>query len=137
MTLDTPDAPPPPKPGRRFKITVIQILIIVAVVGGMAAISTPKFVAARERAFTRSCYANQKTIVGAIEMYNLDRKAHVTALDAAMYAALKSGGYLHAVPQDPGLGAGTSGDYRLVKSGDGIRCQVHGAIQDEATPAAR
>ncbi len=34
----------------------------------------PNFKAARERANFRACFANQKTIAGALEMYNLDRE---------------------------------------------------------------
>lgn len=125
-----PATGPAPKPGRRFVFTLIELMIVIAIIGVLAAISTPKFGAARERAGTRACYANQKTLVGAIEMFDLDRKTRTTVLDDALFVRLKSGGYLQSIPQDPGQGTGTSGHYILTTSGNGIRCQVHGSIQD-------
>lgn len=120
----------PPKPGRQFKFTLIKFGIVICIIGVMAAIATPKFSAARPRANSRACYANQKTIVGAIEMYNLDKKTKRTDLTADFYTALKSGGYLQSIPSDPGEGAPTSDHYKMTTSGNGIRCTVHGGIQD-------
>lgn len=124
------DPKAPPKPTRRFKITVLEILIVVMIIGVLAAIATPKFSAARPRANTRACYANQKTIVGAIEMYNLDRNTKRTVLDASFYTSLRSGGYLQSIPQDPGQGPGTSANYAMTSELNGIKCKVHGLIQD-------
>lgn len=82
-----------------------------------------------ERGNTYACYANQKTLAGALEMYNLDRHAHAR-LDPAAFRVLQSGGYLQSIPQDPGQGPGTSGNYRSTRaSHNGVTCTVHGAIQ--------
>lgn len=104
------------------------LFIIGGILFVLAAIATPKFAGARHRANTRACYANQKTIVGAIEMYNLDKKTKVTELSVAL-PALKSGGYLISVPDDPGEGRETSDHYKLTTTGNGISCRVHGSIQ--------
>jgi hypothetical protein len=40
-------------------------------------IAAPNFKAARERSNVRACFANQKTVMGALEMYNLDKNTNV------------------------------------------------------------
>ena len=109
--------------------TLIELMIVIAIIGVLAAIAVPNFKAARERANTRACYANQKTVVGAMEMYNLDKNTKRTALDAGFFTSLKSGGYLQSIPQDPGQGPGTSGNYKESTSGNGITCTIHTSIQ--------
>src|ERR1700738_4848681 len=96
---------------RRQAFTLIELMIVIAIIGVLAAIAVPNFKAARERANTRACYANQKTVVGAMEMYNLDKNTKRTTLDGAFFTSLKSGGYLQSIPQDPGQGPGSSGNY--------------------------
>ena len=108
-------------------------MIVIAIIGVLAAIAVPNFKAARERANTRACYANQKTVVGAMEMYNLDKNTKRTNLDQGFFQALKSGGYLQSIPDDPGQGTGTSQNYKATNDGNGISCSQHGTIQ-AATP---
>ena len=123
------DASGPPAPATSFLRPVI-ILIPVMIAAVMASIAVPNFKAARERASTRACYANQKTIAGAMEMFNLDKNTKRTCLDAAYFQELKSGGYLQSIPQDPGSGPASETHYRYTSSGNGITCTVHGAIQE-------
>ena len=114
---------------KRQGFTLIELMIVIAIIGVLAAIAVPNFKAARERANTRACYANQKTVVGAMEMYNLDKNTKRTTLDAGFFTSLKSGGYLQSIPQDPGQGPGTSTDYAATSVNNGIKCNVHGPIQ--------
>jgi prepilin-type N-terminal cleavage/methylation domain-containing protein len=114
---------------RRQGFTLIELMIVIAIIGVLAAIAVPNFKAARERANTRACYANQKTIVGAMEMYNLDKNTKRTNLQGGFFGDLKSGGYLQSIPQDPGFGPGTSDKYKATTSGNGISCDNHGSIQ--------
>lgn len=114
---------------RRQGFTLIELMIVIAIIGVLAAIAVPNFKAARERANTRACYANQKTVVGAMEMYNLDKNTKRTSLDAGFFTSLKSGGYLQSIPSDPGQGNGTSGNYQATDANNGIKCSVHTSIQ--------
>lgn len=111
-------------------------LVMTAVVGVLAAIAVPNFKAARQRANDRACFANQKTLVGATEMYNLDKNTKVTQLTPQFMQELKTNGYLQSVPQDPGQGAGTETNYYFTEqSPNGIACRVHGSIDGKIPPA--
>jgi competence protein ComGC len=101
-------------------------LVGIALLSGIA---VPNFKAARERSNTRACYANQKTVVGAVEMYNLDKNTKVDRLTPEFWKLLKGGGYLQSVPADPGEGPQSTHHYELTADGNGIRCLTHGGIQ--------
>lgn len=108
--------------------TLIELMIVIAIIGVLAAIAVPNFRRARERANQRACYANQKTIAGALEMYNLDYSTSITDISKTiMESQLRANGYLQSVPQDPGGGPDSADNYKLT-NGD-IACTIHGAIQ--------
>ena len=66
-------------------------MIVVAILGILAAIATPNFRKAREQSRMKACYANQRVLQGAVEMYNMDHPAMMTGLDMP---ALLKGQYL-------------------------------------------
>ncbi|MBI4861349.1 MAG: hypothetical protein HY815_13990 [Candidatus Riflebacteria bacterium] len=100
------------------------------VVGALtSAVLTPSFKAARERANTRACYANQKTVAGALEMYELDKNVKRPVIDRETFRLLHSGGYIQSIPSDPGFGAKSSIHYRWTGRGNGVSCRIHGLIQ--------
>ena len=100
------------------------MVLCVAIVTGIA---VPNFRAQRERANTRACFANQKTIIGAVEMFQLDRNKKISELAPYLHE-LKSGGYLRSTPTDPGQGVNTEEHYQLTDGGLGILCTVHGPV---------
>ena len=105
---------------------LLSLILVILIIGFLAAISTPKFSAARGRANTRACYANQKTLNGAVEMYQESIHMPVTDLAAAMPALVKAGFVIGAM-DDPGQGSNTSDHYRIEPK-LGVVCTVHGAI---------
>lgn len=57
---------------RKKGFTLVEIMIVVAIIGLLAAIAIPNFVRARTQAQTQACIANLKQIEGAKQVYALD-----------------------------------------------------------------
>ena len=55
--------------------TLVEIMIVVAIIGLLAAIAIPNFVKARETAQKNACIANLKQIQGAIQVWAIDTNA--------------------------------------------------------------
>ena len=81
--------------------TLIELMIVISIIGVLAAIAIPNFRQAREKSNERACYANQKTILGAIEMYNLDHGKQMIIKDETQLTLLATEKYLQGVPKDP------------------------------------
>lgn len=113
----------------RRSMSMLDIYVALSCILVLVAIGGPGYWAAKQRATTRACYANQKTILGAMEMFGLDRNHKTGQPLRPPLAELRAGGYLQSIPQDPGEGPGTEDHYRLTDEEAGITCEVHGAIQ--------
>ena len=56
--------------------TLIELLIVVAIIGILAAIAVPNFLNAQIRARVARCYSDMRTISTAFEMYQLDNNGY-------------------------------------------------------------
>ena len=84
--------------------TLVEIMIVVAIIGLLAAIAIPNFMRARERAQQNACIANLKQMDGAITLWALDGGKSGT--DSVTMGDLVTA-YIKATPSCPAGGTYT------------------------------
>ncbi len=92
------------KTSRKSGFTLIEIMIVVAIIGLLAAIAIPNFVHARSTAQQNACINNLRQIDGAKQEWALENKQNSTATAVATqlqpYMGRGSGGTLPSCPLD-------------------------------------
>jgi len=77
--------------------TLVEILIVVVILGILAAIVIPQFTDASTEAKTSAVKSNLQTMRSQVELYKIKNDDD----PPATLAALVSGGYMQAVPDEP------------------------------------
>ena len=93
---------------RKSGFTLVEIMIVVAIIGVLAAIAIPNFIKAREASQKNACIANLKQIDGAKNTWALETKQLSTAAPGVsdLYGSTL---YIRDQPGCPANGAYTIG----------------------------
>ena len=114
--------------------TLVEIMIVVAIIGLLAAIAIPNFVKARTASQKNACIANMKQIDGAISTWALEMKKNNG--DAIVYGDLFGNtSYIRVAPTCP---AGNAA-YTVARVGDPppagqVQCPNFGTLTDHILP---
>jgi prepilin-type N-terminal cleavage/methylation domain-containing protein len=105
---------------RRSAFTLVEIMIVVAIIGLLAAIAIPNFIKAREASQKNACIANLKQIDGAKQTWALETKQISTALPDAteIYGATL---YIRDTPSCP-----ANGSYDILTVSEKPTCTIEG-----------
>src|SRR6266700_4158802 len=116
---------------RKSGFTLVEIMIVVAIIGLLAAIAIPNFVKARTTSQANACINNLRQMDGAVQQYALESRLSSTAgytLSVLKpYIKLDSGGNL---PKCPGGGSYSAGTYVT----NPPICNLSGASPAHAVP---
>src|SRR6266850_1937229 len=115
---------------RKAGFTLVEIMIVVAIIGLLAAIAIPNFIKARAISQKNACIANLKQIDGAINTWALEKQKvnGDTVLVTELYG---SANYIKVAPRCP---AGGTYSYNTVGAAVQVGCTLSAAPNDHLLP---
>jgi len=111
--------------------TLVEIMIVVAIIGLLAAIAIPNFVKARTTSQQNACINNLRLVDAAKQQWALEQRKQTTdtpdasGTDLQPYLGRGATGELPTCPVDPGNSFVTS--YTINNVGTAPQCQILGA----------
>jgi len=117
--------------GNNKGFTLVEIMIVVAIIGLLLAIGIPSYSKARETVQRNTCLENQRLVVSAALVYAMENNTNFAegANGATLRDTLLDNQYVRGSTcfECPVSGEGDYDDYVLTFSGtgiDGIRCTI-------------
>jgi prepilin-type N-terminal cleavage/methylation domain-containing protein len=87
--------------------TLIELMIVIAIIAILAAILVPNFIRARAQGQLTSCESNEKNSGTAFEMYSTDNSGHYPQSTGTGGMTLLTPNYLKIIPTCPAAGTDT------------------------------
>ncbi|NMA14813.1 MAG: type II secretion system major pseudopilin GspG [Clostridia bacterium] len=82
--------------------TLIELMVVVIILGILAAVAIPRFTGRTEKAKENAAYADLKAISNALELYYFDEDAYPNDNGSGeLPEVLVNEGYLQSIPEDP------------------------------------
>jgi len=100
--------------------TLVEIMIVVAIIGLLATIAIPNFMKARATAQTSACINNLRQIEGAIQMWATETKQ----ADDAPVTFTQISGYLKNQVVCPSGGKNFGDSYQITTAADRPACKL-------------
>lgn len=105
--------------------TLVEVMIVAAIIGLISTIATPNFIKARARAQEVVCFKDRKTLESLDSLFYLDEGRHTEKLEELVRSA-----YLKKLPACPSRGTWSwtsdnpeDSDYKMT-----LQCSVHGVV---------
>ena len=99
--------------------TLIEILIVVLIIGIIAALAIPNLMSARQTAWQQTCRANRATLSSAAELYQIQDGAYPSAI-SDMWTGVGANPAVMTRDMDCPLGSGTQGDSYAINADTGV-----------------
>ena len=98
--------------------TLVEIMIVVSIIGVLAAVAIPNFIQSRENAIEGACLANSRQLSNSLERVAVETAVDVSNLSEAEIEALLLPNYIRSMPDCP------YGDYSSDANGE-VHCSYH------------